>query len=90
MEYLNEGNKTERKLLVRRKKLRAHQHGRNDDIDRGATFTKGECLSTLYSPSSAFASRESRREGRKSEEGRDIKGTRKREEKERKREGARE
>lgn len=33
--------------------------GRNGDIDRGTTFTKGECLSTLSSPLSA-ARREER------------------------------
>lgn len=41
----------------------AHVYDRNGgDIDRGATFTKGECLSTLSSPSSAFVSRGEKRE----------------------------
>lgn len=51
----------------------AHVCDRNGgDIDRGATFTKGECLSTLSSPSSAFASRGEKREGGKVERKRDM------------------
>ena len=53
------------KLPGLRARMRPKWHG--GDIDRGATFTKGECLSTLSSPSSAFASRGEKREGGKVE-----------------------
>lgn len=54
-------------LAVKSSPVCAHVCGRNSgDIDRRATFTKGECLSTLSSPSSAFASRGGKNSGRES------------------------